>query len=338
MQKQELGREAEGRECSGKSYVSDWLDFLVAVRGRAPSTAKRYGELVVRMLDDCGLTDPRELTRGQLEGHLKRLFASGRGASVRQGVVVAARSLGEWMASRGLVEQNPAVGLRGPSTFRRQVRPLTVEEVERLIWGNRRGYLPRGQRELRDRALLAVMYIAGLRASEVGPIRLDDVQWDEALETFRLLLTKSKASHEERWVYLDRSVSRVLGTYLQARPAVSRLLFVSAKAGALSRFAVHQIFDRRRREAGIEPKGRKLSPHILRHSIATHLISRGVDLRTVQVHMRHSSIKTTEIYLHADESKVQRMLLRRSPLGPRGKRRPELQKALTELLGDLKQG
>ena len=337
MIKGELALSEGGQECSGERYISEWLDFLVAVRGRAPSTARRYGELVGRMLADCGLADPRDLTRAHLEQHLKRLFASGRGASVRQGVVVAARSLCEWLCGRGFVSQNPAAGLQGPSTFRRQVRPLTVEEVERLIWGDRRGYLPRGHRELRDRALLAVMYIAGLRASEAGPIRLDEVQWDERSETFRLLLAKSKGAKEERWVHLDRPVSRVLGAYLAVRPE-SRLLFVSEKGGPLTRWAVYQIFGRRRKEAGIEARGRKLSPHILRHSIATHLLARGVDPRTVQVHLRHASIKTTEVYLHSDESRVQRMLLRRSPLGPRASRRPELHKALTDLLGDLPKG
>lgn len=337
MKSRYLGSKHESGKCSGERYISEWLDFLVSVRGRAPSTARRYGELVGRMLADVGLTDPRELTRSHLEQHLRRLFASGRGASVRQGVVVAARSLGEWMAGRQLVANNPAAGLQGPSSFRRQVRPLSVEEIERLIWGSRKGYLPTGQRDLRDRALLAVMYIAGLRASEPGPIRLDHVQWDEQSETFRLLLTRSKAAHQERWVHLDRSVSRVLGAYLAVRPE-SRMLFVSEKGGPLTRWAVYQIFDRRRKQAGIEARGRKLSPHILRHSIATHLLARGVDLRTVQVHMRHASIKTTEVYLHADDAKVQRMLLRRSPLGPRGTRRPELHKALTELLGDLEKG
>jgi site-specific recombinase XerD len=338
MEKRGLEDLSEEQMCSAERYVSEWLDFLVAVRGRSPATARRYGSLIERMLADCGIADPRELSREPIERHLRRLFAAGRGASVRQGVVAAVRSFGEWMKGRGLVEVNPAAGLQGPAGFRRQVRPLTLEEVKKLIWGDRPGYLPRGHRELRDRALLAVIYMAGLRASEPGPIRLEDVQWEEETETFRLLLTRSKAAREERWVYLDRPVSRVLGAYLAERPPGCSWLFVSEKGGPLSRAAIYQIFGRRRREAGIEPRGRKLSPHILRHSIASHLLAQGWDVRTVQVHLRHASIKTTEVYLHADQGRVQRMLLRRSPLGPQGTRRPELQRALAELLGDLKKG
>jgi site-specific recombinase XerD len=339
MSRSELEDFPGGRKCSGERYsfpwVEEWSDFLIAVRGKAPATARRYRALVERMLADLGIADPCALSRPGIEAHLRRLFAAGRGASVRQGVVVAARSLGEWLAGRGLVELNPAAGLQGPSSFRRAVRPLTVEEVKRLIWGDRPGYLPRGLRELRDRALIAVMYIGGLRASEPGPIRLDDVQWDERAETFRLLLVKTKAARQEQWVHLDRQVSRVLGAYLAVRPAGSAWLFVSERKGRpLSRAAVYQIFGRRRREVGIEARGRRMSPHILRHSIATHLLARGVDIRTVQVHLRHASIKTTEVYLHTDEGRVKRMLVRRSPLGP-GKRRPGLQGALSELMGEL---
>ncbi len=337
MDQSDLGPIGGGQSCSAERYnfrLEDWTEFLVAVRGKAPSTARRYRELVERLLQDSGTSDPRELTREQIEQHLRRLFAAGRGASVRQGVVVAARSLGEWLAGRGLVDANPAAGLKGPSSFRRQVRPLTVDEVSRLIWGADRRYLPKGHRELRDRALMAVMYIGGLRASEPGPIRLNDVQWDEEGETFRLLVTHGKAAKSEEWIELDRQASRVLGAYLAVRPR-SPWLFVSGRRGPLSRAAIYKIFQRRRREVSIEPRGRRMSPHILRHSIATHLLARGVDIRAVQVHLRHASIETTALYLFADGDRIKRMLRKKSPLGPQGNRRPELQRALSDLLGEL---
>ena len=207
--------------------------------------------------------------------------------------------------------------------------------MSRLLWGDTPGTLPRDPVEMRDRVLLGVTYIAGLRASEPGPIRLSDVQWDESASVFRLLLVKGKAARRERWMSLDRQVSRVLGAYLAVRPAGSAWLFASERGTPLSRAAVYQIFRRRRKEAGIEARGRKMSPHILRHSIATHLLARGWDIRTVQVHMRHASIKTTEVYLHADEGRVQRMMLRSSPLGGRGKGRGEVGRGLVELLGEL---
>jgi site-specific recombinase XerD len=334
-ERQELEREEKGQNRKDESYVLDgWTSFLVSVRGRTEGTARRYRRLVERLLADVG-KPIAQLGREDLERHLRRLHVAGRGESVRQGVVVAVRSLGEWCLAHGIVEVNPGAGLAGPSGFRREVRPLTVDEVSRLIWGDRPGYLPRGHRELRDRALLAVIYIAGLRASEPGPIRLSDVHWDEAAGVFRLLLVKGKAARREKWVQLDRLVSRVLGAYLAVRPATSPWLFVSERGTPLTRAAVYQIFLRRRKEVGIEARGRRMSPHILRHSIATHLLARGWDIRTVQIHMRHASIKTTEVYLYADEGRVQQMMLRASPLGLQRGRRVELGRGLAELLGEL---
>jgi len=331
----ELGGQEERQNRKDEAYVlNGWTSFLVSVRGRTEGTAGRYRRLVERLLADVG-KPIAQLGREDIERHLRRLHVAGRGESVRQGVVVAVRSLGEWCLAHGIVEVNPGAGLAGPSGFRREVRPLTVEEVSRLIWGDRPGYLPRGHRKLRDRALLAVIYIAGLRASEPGPIRLSDVQWDETAGVFRLLLVKSKAARREKWVHLDRQVSRVLGAYLAVRPAGSPWLFVSERGKPLTRAGVYQIFQRRTKEEGIEARGRRMSPHILRHSIATHLLARGWDIRTVQIHMRHASIKTTEVYLHADEGRVQRMMLRWSPLGPRRERRVELGRGLSELLGEL---
>jgi site-specific recombinase XerD len=329
----EAERDDENRKHCAYS-LDGWTSFLTSVRGRAEGTVRRYRRLVERLLADVG-KPIEQLTREDVEKHLRRLHVAGRGESVRQGVVVAVRSLGEWCVAHGVVEVNPGAGLAGPSGFRREVRPLTVEEVSRLIWGDRVGYLPTGHRELRDRALLAVIYIAGLRASEPGPIRLNDVLWDEAAGVFRLLLVKGKAARREKWVHLDRLVSRVLGAYLAVRPGGSPWLFVSARGTPLTRAAVYQIFRRRIKEVGIEARGRRMSPHILRHSIATHLLARGWDIRTVQIHMRHASIKTTEVYLHADEGRVQRMMLRWSPLGPRRERRAELGRGLEELLGEL---
>jgi site-specific recombinase XerD len=322
------------KERNETSLLDGWTSFLVSVRGRTEGTARRYRRLVERLLRDVG-KPIEQLGREDVERHLRRLHVAGRGESVRQGVVVAVRSLGEWCLAHGVVEVNPGAGLAGPSGFRREVRPLTVEEVSRLIWGDRPGYLPRGHREVRDRALLAVIYIAGLRASEPGPIRLNDVQWDEVAGVFRLLLVKGKAARRERWIPLDRLVSRVLGAYLAVRPAGSPWLFASERGTPLTRAAVYEIFRRRAKEVGIEARGRRMSPHILRHSIATHLLARGWDIRTVQVHMRHVSIKTTEVYLHADEGRVQRMMLRSSPLGPRRERRVDLGRGLVELIGEL---
>ncbi len=333
-----IAREVEAREGPVELAPLDgWTSFLVSVRGRGEGTARRYRCLVERLLKDSG-KPIAQLTREDVEKHLRRLHLAGRGESVRQGVVVAIRSLGEWCLAHGILEVNPWASLSGPRPYRREIKVLTVAEVGRLLWGDSPGTLPRDPLALRDRVLLGVAYVAGLRASEVGPLEAEGVVWQEATETFSILVRHGKASGQDVRLPLDRPVSRMLGVWLRVRgtgKGGGRFLW----GQALTRWGVRKILLRRCAEVGIEAGGRRLSPHVLRHSAATHLLQQGWDIREVQLLMRHRSIATTEKYLHADVDRLGAMLVRRSPLEGRGKKkvvavRPALQMILGEL-GEL---
>jgi site-specific recombinase XerD len=311
-----------------------WTSFLVSVRGRGEGTAVRYRRLVERVLKDAG-KGIAQLGREDVERHLRRLHVAGRGESVRQGVVVAVRSLGEWCLAHGILEVNPWAALSGPRLYRREVKVLTVAEVKRLLWGDSPGTLPRDPLEMRDRVLLGVAYSAGLRASEIGPLEAEGVVWQEATQTFSILVRRGKRAGEDVRLPLDRPVSRMLGVWLTARGegrTVGRFLW----GRALTRGAVRKILLRRCAEVGIVAGGRRISPHVLRHSLATHLLAAGVDVRTVQLLMRHRSIATTERYLHADVDRLGAVLARKSPLerARRGKAsvgRPMMEHLLSEM-------
>jgi site-specific recombinase XerC len=318
-----------------------WGGYLLGVRGRAPATVKRYRGLVERLLAETGPLE--ELTRGAIEGSLRRLYLAGLGEAVRQGAVVAIRSFCEWAVGNGMLAANPAAGLSGPRPYRRERKVLTVAEVERLIFGSRTGMsagtspgispgtLPATVRELRDRALLGVAYVAGLRASEIGPLEADGVVWNEGTRTFSVLVHRGKGSAADVRMALDRPVSRLLGAYLAVR-APGRSLW----GRPLTRGAVRKILQRRLAEEGIAAAGRRLSPHVLRHSLATHLLDAGLDLRRVQLLMRHRSIRTTEVYLHADLERMGQVVARWSPLERGGKRRrPARGLEMTGLLAEL---
>jgi site-specific recombinase XerD len=313
-----------------QDILDGWMSFLVSVRGRAKGTVARYRRLVERLLEDVG-QPIAQLKREAIEKHLRRLHVSGRGEAVRHGTVVAIRSLGEWCLAHGIIESNPGASLSGPRSYRREVKVLTVAEVGRLLWGDNPGTLPRDPPEMRDRVLLGVAYVAGLRASEIGPLEVDGVVWHEAGQIFSILVRRGKGSGQDVRLPLDRPVSRMLGVWLTARPA-GRFLW----GRPLTRGAVRNIFLGRCAEVGIEAKGRRLSPHILRHSLATHLLQEGVDIRQVQLLLRHRSIATTEMYLHADVDRLGSVLIRRSPLD-RGRRKKvaPLRPALEQLLGEI---
>ncbi len=342
MKKQEIEDAGKVEGCADDRHNLDrWTSFLVSVRGRTEGTALRYRRLVERLLADSGRSIA-QLDREAIEKHLRRLHVTGRGESVREGLVVAVRSLGEWCLAHGIVAVNPGASLAGPRPYRREVKVLTVAEVSRLLWGDAApGTLPADGLEMRDRVLLGVTYVAGLRASEIGPLETEGVVWQEATQTFSILVRRGKGAGGDVRLPLDRVVSRMLGTWLATRGADGKTAGQAAGrflwGRALTRGAIRKILQRRCLAVGIVAGGRRLSPHVLRHSLATHLLAEGVDIRTVQMMMRHRSIATTERYLHADVDRLGAVLVRRSPLEGLGKKRKTaaVRPAMQMILGEL---
>jgi site-specific recombinase XerC len=313
------------------AILDAWMSSLVSVRGRSQATAWRYRRLVERLLKD--VAQPiAQLDLRLIEKHLRRLHVAGRGESVRRGLVVAIRSLGEWCLAHGVLAANPGASLSGPRAYRQEIKVLTVAEVSRLLWGDSPDTLPRDPLEMRNRVLLGVAYVAGLRASEIGPLEAEGVVWHETGQIFSILVRRGKGSGQDVRLPLDRPVSRMLGVWLAVRLA-GRFLW----GRPLTRGAVRNIFLDRCAEVGIKATGRRLSPHILRHSVATHLLQEGVDIRQVQLLLRHRSIATTEQYLHADVDRLGSVLIRKSPL-ERGRRKKVIpvRPALEQLLGEIR--
>jgi len=315
-----------------REILDGWTSFLVSVRGRTEGTAALYRRLVERLLADVAMPIA-QVDREAIEKHLRRLYVSGRGESVRQGVVVAIRSLGEWCLGHGIIESNPGASLAGPRQYRREIKVLSVAEVGRLLWGQVPGTLPQDPREMRDRVLLGVAYVAGLRASEIGPLEAEGVVWHEATQTFSILVRNGKRSGQDVRLPLDKPVSRMLGVWLTRRPA-GRFLW----GRTLTRGAVRKILHRRCEEEGIAAAGRRLSPHILRHSLATHLLDAGMDVRKVQLFLRHRSIAATERYLHVNVDRMGAELARNSPLeGRRRAKAVAVRPAMEQIMGELRE-
>lgn len=315
-----------------------WQERLRVVEGRAEATCKAYRIAVANLLQDSGAQAPGDLTPAAIERHLKRLALAGRSAATRAGALHAIRGFCRYLLGHGLLATNPTSSIHPPRQYRREFGVLTVEEVKRLIdppkVNRRRPVWIR----LRNASLWGVVYAAGLRASEAGQLRVEDVKWDEEVLLFSVLVVRAKSSYSDERIPLPSTVSRVLGAYLSARSeagVTSPLLYPSMRRGrALDGGQVHRMFKERVVEAGIETRGRRLSPHILRHSRATHLLRAGVDIRTVQAMLRHASLTTTARYLHSDE---QRRLsaVRRDPLEGKRRAAPSPGTALRELLGEF---
>lgn len=327
----------------GEALLARWRAYLVAGEGRTQGTAVRYHAAASRLVRELPGGDPTTLGPAHLEDHLNRLFARGYSQSSRALAVAAVRSFFRFLAANRLVaSDNPALTLRAPRVHRRERPHLSVEEIHALVFGrSKRRQLPSDPIGFRNCAVLYAMYVAGLRASEVGAIRVDAIVWHSRPRTCSVLVERAKAATADRRLMLDPMGTRIVSAFLELRQRTgawlaSPFLFPAIHGGLLRRHGVGRIFRQRLCDAGIRStRTRRLTPHCLRHSLATHLLAAGWSIYDVQLRLRHASIRTTEIYLHADPATEGRLLVERHPLDGRRRRREALAPALAALAVDL---
>ena len=290
-----------------------YLDHLRAERGLASNTVAAYRrdlEVYGRYLEEVGITDPRQTTGEDLEAFVawlrSRPSASGRpyaSSSVAR-IVVAVRGFHRFLAREGLVPDDVSAGIGAPRADRSLPKALSVTEIERLLSA------PAGDEPLalRDRAMLELLYGAGLRISELTGLDVDDVDRVE-----RLVRVHGKGDKQRLVPYgevADHALERWL---VGGRPAVgpqSPALFVNARGGRLSRQGAWKLV--RGHAAQVELDDR-VSPHTLRHSFATHLLDGGADVRAVQELLGHASVTTTQIYTLVSRSALREVYERAHP-------------------------
>ncbi len=267
-------------------------------RGLAANTVASYRRDLHRYLDflaGAGIDDPDQVTEATVGEFLMRLRegdadhpALGAGSAAR--AVVAVRGLHRFLVREGVCEHDPAAGVRPPAPARRLPKALPVDDVTRLI---ETAGAPGTSLALRDRALLELLYGTGARISEAVGLDVDDLD----LETGGVLL-RGKGG-KQRVVPLGSFARDALDAYLvRARPALHRAaggpaLFLNARGGRLSRQSAWTVLRSAAQRAGVRAE---VSPHMLRHSFATHLIDGGADVRVVQELLGHASVTTTQVY------------------------------------------
>jgi len=273
-----------------------FLDHLAVERGLSERTLAAYRGDVVRLVafaKEQGTEEPQGLEAADLREftfHLKDLGLAP--TSIRR-AQSAVRTYFAFLLDEGVIEVDPTERMESPRTGRRLPDVLTPEEIERLI-----GALDEAKESWsRDRAILEVLYGSGLRVSELTDLPLRSVDLDD-----EVLLVFGKGS-KERLVPLGGAARRALDVYLrQLRPALDRgagegRVFLNTRGTPLSRMAVWSLVKDAAERAGIT---KRVSPHTLRHSFATHLLEGGADLTVVQELLGHADISTTQIYTHVD--------------------------------------
>ena len=277
---------------------------LLATR-RAPRTVDAYRRDLAQ-LSAWRRGPVGETTTEELERWLAEMRAAGLAASTVARRIAALRSFFRHQLLLGVREDNPAAALQLPRSNRKLPRTLSPAEAERLI-DAADGTTPRA---MRDRALVELMYGAGLRVSEATGLHRRSVDLDD-----RLVRALGKGS-KERVVPLGRPAVEAVRRYIAfGRPHLDRRsraeLFLNARGGPLTRAGAFLILRRLAEKAGLEPQ--RVHPHLLRHSFATHLLEGGADLRSVQEMLGHADLSTTELYTHVSDRRRRESYFRAHP-------------------------
>lgn len=278
-----------------QNLIELFVDSLAAERQAAANTQEAYARDLrglARWLADRGRPPPGAASAQDLRDHLADLAARGFARRTQARRLSAIREFHRFLVVEGIRGDDPAETLAFPRPGRDLPRTLDEDEVERLIAAAEADRTPKG---LRLRALVEVLYGGGLRVSEAVGLPLSALARDR-----RSALVVGKGGKERR-APLGEPAAAALGDWLQARSAMlsggrgSPWLFPSGR-GHLSRQRAAQLLKAAAAAAGLPPA--RISPHVLRHAFASHMLARGADLRTLQRLLGHEDISTVQVYTH----------------------------------------
>jgi len=293
--------------------IDAFLTHLAVERGLAAATVEAYGRDLGALAGRLGDVEVGAVDARALRAHVDALERRGLAATTRARALSAIARLLAWLRAEGELDGDPLADLARPKRGRKVPQVLSAQEAEALVHAPDDSDLG-----IRDRALLEVMYAAGLRVSELTGLRLADLSL--ASRSF----TVQGKGRRERLCLLGEPAVRAIERYLaEVRPRWVRHgdapeLFVSARGERLTRQAVWYRIRGYGRALGL---AHKLTPHVLRHSFATHLLEGGADLRIVQEMLGHADIGTTEIYTHVSRSRLHELVNARHPRGGAGRSR-----------------
>ncbi len=281
--------------------VQRFLDHLRVERGASPHTLRAYQRTVERLVEHLHQRDSSvvEVSSMDLRSFLFKV-GRGRKAATQARHVAAIRTFYRWLARLELVQQTPAELLSPPKSPRHLPRVLTETEASDVCDAQPTSTPP----SLRDRALVELLYGAGLRVGEAHALDRDDLHLDQALVHIR-----HGKGGKERIVPLGPPAIQALRAWLEASPTDQQAVFLNRHGTRLSARSMRRIVKRHALSRGVAG----VHPHALRHSFATHLLDSGADLRSIQELLGHASLSTTQRYTHVSTAGLQEVYRRAHP-------------------------
>ncbi|MBN1114034.1 MAG: site-specific tyrosine recombinase XerD [Oligoflexia bacterium] len=273
------------------AFFDLFFTHLRMERGLSNNTVESYNRDLLRFAaSECdGGRSITGVDRKGIHDHIVGLYEAGLDARSISRTVSAIKTFYNFMVAEGFMDNNPAINIKAPKFNKTLPEVLTVTEVERLL----KAPEPDRWEGIRDRAMLELMYASGLRVSELVSLKNEDVNISEGF-----LIVRSGKGGKDRLTLMGQFAKVWLQKYLDAsleRLTASEYLFLTRRGKPFTRQAVWLKLREYAEKAMID---KKVYPHILRHSFATHLLEGGADLRAIQTLLGHSSITTTEVYTH----------------------------------------
>lgn len=295
----------------GNEAVNRFLEMMSAERGASANTLEAYGRDVEEFLTYCGGMALKEISRDDVGDFVQYLGREGRSPKTVARKISAVREFFKFLYTEKDIKDNPAADVLTPKQEKPLPKFLSEDEIKRLIAAAKECSGPKGRQMT---AMLELMYASGLRVSELVSLPENCINFDR-----RQVFVRGKGS-KERVVPVAPAAIQAVFDYLEQRDCFIRegrrsiWLFPSksSRSGHISRDTFFKRLKELAVKAGIYPS--RVTPHVLRHSFATHLLNHNADLRSVQKMLGHESINTTEIYTHILSDKLLETVQKLHPL------------------------
>lgn len=290
--------------------ILGFITYLHNVKKKSLNTELSYKRDLSKMQDyfkSVGITELNDITDDAMARYVEYLNESGFAAATVSRSVASAKAFFHYCANEGLIAKDPTGVLKAPKIEKKMPEILTMDEVARLL------EQPKGDtpKEIRDKAMLELLYATGIRVSELMNLELSDVNMQMSYITCR-------DAGKERVIPFGREAKHALSKYLDGgraamvEDATSTILFANCSGQKMSRQGFWKLIKYYAKKAKISSD---ITPHTLRHSFAAHLVENGADLRAVQEMLGHSDISTTQIYATMNHNKIREVYAKAHPRG-----------------------
>ncbi|HUW30294.1 MAG TPA: site-specific tyrosine recombinase XerD [Planctomycetota bacterium] len=283
-----------------RTFINDFISYLSVECGASPNTTAAYRRDLTDFsgcLAQSGIDAPNRITTSHVMKCIAAFKERGLAGRTIARRLVAIKMFCRFLVNEGYIAADPTATLTSPNLWQRIPNVLNVSEVDKLLAAQWPGVIG-----IRNRAILELFYATGARASEIADLKLADMSLDNGY-----LRCFGKGSKERVAPVGARAIEALRDYLTAARPALALRgddapnVFLSQHGKPMRREDLWRIVSQAARKAGI---GKRIYPHILRHSFATHLLEGGADLRAVQEMLGHADISTTQVYTHVDRSRL----------------------------------